>query len=126
MRRILFLTAALNGLAAVIMGAVTQHGFSGDAQRAEWARIGILYGLPHAAAILALLALQAPPRKLSTRLLKAAQASLALGATLFPFSLYLAALGAPTVILKATPAGGTLMILGWVFLLIFGLTQAKT
>lgn len=125
MRKILLVAAALNGLAAVVMGAITQHGFAGDPQQVDLAATGIRYGLPHAAVLLALLTLTPPVRPLALRLLTAAQASLALGATLFSFSLYLAALGAPNEILMATPAGGTLMILGWVLLFVYGLTEAR-
>ena len=120
--KILIPAAALNGLGAVAIGAASQHLLAGDPHRAELALTGVRYGLPHAAALLALGALAVPVAPLPRRLLSLAGASLALGVTLFAFSLYLLALGAPAEIAVATPIGGTLMILGWALLLAFGLT----
>lgn len=125
MRRVLISAGALNGLAATAVGAAAEHLWAGDPGRLELALTGARYGLPHAAALLALAAMSPSAAGRARRLLIVAEASLALGATLFAFSLYLVALGAPAGIEVATPVGGTLMLLGWASLVVYGLSRAR-
>jgi len=118
-RRLWLLAAALNGFAAVAVGALTQHLWAGDPHRALLAEIAVRYGLPHAAALVALVALPKPEK--GALLLAAAGSSLALGVTLFAMSLYALAAGAPPWLAALTPLGGTLMILGWLLLIVYAL-----
>ena len=68
MRRWLIVVAGLNGLAAVTAGAAAQHLWVDEPARAL-ADTAIRYGLPHAAALLALGALPTSTRKLARGLL---------------------------------------------------------
>lgn len=101
----LFVLAALSGALAVGAGAFGAHGASGDA--AEWLKTGAMYQLIHAVAVIAL-AERAAARGPAWLLLA--------GAAIFAFTLYAMALGAPHWLGAVTPAGGTLMIAGWLWL----------
>jgi uncharacterized membrane protein YgdD (TMEM256/DUF423 family) len=124
MRKWWIVAAGLNGLAAVAAGAAAQHVWIDDADRAL-ADTAVRYGLPHAAALLALGALPNPGRKLARGLLAIAGSALALGATLFSGSLYALAAGAPPMLTYVVPVGGSLMILGWGSLLAFGVSLGR-
>jgi len=119
MRRLLIVAAGLNGLAAVTAGAAAQHLWVDGAARAL-SETAIRYGLPHAAALVALAALPTPARRLTRGLLALAGAVLALGVTLFAGALYALAAGAPPPVTSVVPAGGSLMILGWGLVLAYG------
>jgi uncharacterized membrane protein YgdD (TMEM256/DUF423 family) len=120
MRRLWIVAAGLNGLAAVAVGAAVQHVWTDDTPRVLLAENAVRYGLPHAAALLALGVLPIPTRKLARGLLAAAGSSLALGVTLFAGTLYILAAGALPELMLAVPVGGSLMILGWGLLLAYG------
>ena len=124
MRKWLIVAAGLNGLAAVTAGAAAQHLWVDESARAL-ADTAIRYGLPHAAALLALGALPRPSRRLARGLLAVASASMALGVTLFAGGLYAIAAGAPEQLSFAVPAGGSLMILGWGLLLAYGVALGR-
>jgi uncharacterized membrane protein YgdD (TMEM256/DUF423 family) len=85
----------------------------------------VRYGLPHAAVLLALVAISIPQRRLARGLLALAGICLALGVTLFSGSLFALAAGAPETLAMATPVGGSLMILGWGLLLAFGVALGR-
>jgi len=121
MRRIWILTAGLNGLAAVVAGALAQHLWADDPHRLHWVETGVRYGLPHAAALLALAAAPQSARSLQQTLVGWGACSLALGTTLFSLSLYGLAVGAPPLFGWATPAGGALMIVGWCLVIAYAL-----
>lgn len=125
MRRVWIVAAGLNGLAAVAVGAATQHLWAGDPHRVLLSETAVRYGLPHAAVLLALVALPIPQRRLARGLLALAGACLALGVTLFSGSLFALAAGAPETLAMATPVGGSLMILGWGLLLAFGVALGR-
>ena len=105
--RLLPALAALNGLLAVGVGAFGAHGLQ-DPQAQDWIRTATLFQLPHAAAVLALLAWR-PGARLVPWLL-------VLGSLLFAGSLQALALGAPRAVAMAAPIGGALMMLGWAIL----------
>jgi uncharacterized membrane protein YgdD (TMEM256/DUF423 family) len=126
MRPIWLLAAGINGLGAITAGALAQHLWAGDPHRLMLAEIGIRYGLPHAAALLAVAALAQWVGRRLERLLSAAGAALALGTTLFCFSLYALAAGAPEFIAALTPVGGTLMILGWALLIVYAVALSRS
>lgn len=123
MRRLWMIAAGLNGLAAVGVGALAQHLWAGDPNRAMLAAIAVRYGLPHAAVLLALVALPAPAA--ATRLFALAGGAIALGVTLFCGSLYGLAAGAGSWLTAATPVGGTLMILGWLLLIVYAVVDRR-
>src|SRR5579883_1796696 len=123
MRRWWIVAAGLNGLAAAA-GASVQHLGTDEAARAL-AETAVRYGLPHAAALLALGALPTPGRRLARGLLAAAGASLTLGTTLFAGTLYALAAGAPSASAMVVPVGGSLMILGWGLLLAYGVALGR-
>ncbi|OWK30822.1 DUF423 domain-containing protein [Sphingomonas mucosissima] len=100
----LLVLAALSGALAVGAGAFGAHGASGQA--AEWLRTGGQYQLIHAVAALVALRLEARgPGWLFVA-----------GGALFAGTLYLMALGAPRWLGAITPIGGTLLIVGWLWL----------
>jgi len=119
MRKLWIMAAGINGLAAVAAGAAAQHLWVDDAARAL-ADTAIRYGLPHAAALLALSALPLPVRKVARGLLSVAGGSLALGVMLFAGVLYALAVGGPSELTPIVPIGGSLMMLGWGLLLAYG------
>jgi uncharacterized membrane protein YgdD (TMEM256/DUF423 family) len=99
--------AAALGAMAVAAGAFAAHGLEaqGDLRAADLVETGSSYQIWHALAILACLAL-------GTR----SQLPLwlwAVGAVLFPGSLYALALGAPSGVAVLAPVGGTALIAGW-------------
>ncbi|MBU0555766.1 MAG: DUF423 domain-containing protein [Alphaproteobacteria bacterium] len=98
--------AALSAAVAIGASAFGAHAASSP-QAAEWLRTGGLYQLIHAVAVLALL-----------RFPVGSGASWALlgGSVLFAATLYAMALGAPRWLGAVTPIGGTIMILGWLWL----------
>jgi uncharacterized membrane protein YgdD (TMEM256/DUF423 family) len=124
MRQWWIVAAGLNGLAAVTVGAAAQHIWAEDTSRAL-AEVAIRYGLPQAAALLALSALPRPTRNLTQRLLDGTGGSFALGMTLFAGALYALAAGAPTALTLVVPVGGSLMILGWGLLLAYGVALGR-
>lgn len=99
--------AALLGLVAVAMGAFAAHGLEGrgDPRAAIWVEKGSRYQMWHALAMLAYLATGLQPR---LPLL-----FWALGAVLFPGSLYALALGAPAAAAMPAPVGGAAFLAGW-------------
>lgn len=101
---LLVVLAALSGACAVAAGAFGAHGASGQA--AEWLRLGAQYQLVHAVA--ALVAAQMGVRGPGWMLLA--------GAAIFAGTLYLMAMGLPRWLGAVTPIGGTLLILGWLWL----------
>lgn len=96
--------AALSGAVAVAAGAFGAHAAQGQA--AEWLRTGGTYQLIHAVAALVAIALgQRVPSALFVA-----------GGAVFALTLYAMALGAPRWLGAVTPIGGTLLIVGWLWL----------
>jgi uncharacterized membrane protein YgdD (TMEM256/DUF423 family) len=90
-----------------VAGALAAH-LTDDAKAVELLRIGALYGMVHAAALIAVVAIGA--RRLAVRV---AGWSFAAGILLFSFSLFALAAGAPRWLGWVTPAGGIALIVGW-------------
>ena len=105
--RVWLAVAAALGLVAVAAGAFGAHGLeaAGNAQGAELVATGSRYQMWHALAILAC--------ALANRCYLPALCLWAIGAVLFPFSLYGLALGAPRALAMLAPVGGTALLLGW-------------
>jgi uncharacterized membrane protein YgdD (TMEM256/DUF423 family) len=114
MIRVWLAVAGLVGLASVAAGALAAH-LAGDARGAELLRTGALYGMVHAAALIAVIALaqRREPRRGTAAV---AGWSFALGIVLFSGSLFALAAGAPPWLGRVTPFGGGLLMLGWLAL----------
>jgi uncharacterized membrane protein YgdD (TMEM256/DUF423 family) len=113
--------AAVNGAAAVAVGAAAAHVAGAVPNARELLRTGSDYQLWHALALLATALLMGRMQGWPARLAGAAAAAFALGMLLFSLSLYWAALGGRAVL---APFGGTLLILGWLALAASGLAAA--
>ncbi len=103
--------ATLNGLLAVAIGAFGAHAIA-DPQAKAWIATGATYGLGHAAAALAVAERNRPAAWLMT-----------LGALVFAGALYLIALTGQRMLGAVAPVGGTLMIVGWTWLLLAALRR---
>ncbi|UUL81292.1 DUF423 domain-containing protein [Sphingomonas qomolangmaensis] len=101
---IIVVLAGLSGAMAVAAGAFGAHG--AQAQAAEWLRTGGMYQLVHSVAAVAVLQLGA---RVPAWLFLA-------GGLVFAGTLYAMALGAPRWLGAVTPIGGTLLIVGWLWL----------
>jgi uncharacterized membrane protein YgdD (TMEM256/DUF423 family) len=101
--------AALNGALAVAGGAFAAHGLDAvaDAQRIGWLKTAAEYQMMHAAAMLAIVALQGPRLTLW---------ALSAGILFFAGSLYLMAVTGWIWLGAVTPIGGLAFILGWLAL----------
>jgi uncharacterized membrane protein YgdD (TMEM256/DUF423 family) len=106
--------AGLGGAASIVAGALAGH-TADDPKAAELLRTGALYGMVHATALIAVIALAQgrEPRRGAAAI---AGWSFAIGIVLFSFSLFALAGGAAQWLGWATPAGGLGMILGWLAL----------
>lgn len=115
--RILPALAALNGFLAVALGAFGAHAIQ-DPQAQEWMRTATVFQLPHAAAVIAILAWHP-----GSRLAHLAAWAMALGGLVFGGSLQALALGAPRAVAMVAPVGGTAMIVGWGLLFFAALSR---
>lgn len=98
--------AALNALLALTFGTFAAHGIK-DPQAREWIMTGVIFQLPHVAAVFALLAWR------PVKLVRTCALGLGLGSLIFASNLYALALGAPRWIAAFAPIGGTLMTFSW-------------
>jgi len=121
--RIWVALAALNGFVAVAFGAAGSHVLSGQLDAADLARVRLAadYQLWHALALLAVAALA--DRRGNLRLFLAAFC-FALGVAGFSGGLYARALGGLDVG-PVVPIGGTLLLLGWFWLLAAAFGQRR-
>ena len=108
MTRVWLAVAGLGGAASVIAGALSAH-LPGDAKAAELLRTGALYGMVHAAALVALTQGQEQRRGPTT----AAGWCFAAGIVLFSGSLFALGAGGPRWVGWITPFGGAALMLGW-------------
>ena len=101
--------AGLGGLASVAAGAAAVH-LANDPHATELLRTGTVYGMTHAAALVAV----AAARERRTGLaLGIAGWGFAAGIVLFSFSLFALALGGPGWLGLVTPFGGVGLLVGW-------------
>ena len=103
--RLLPALAAAAALIAVAAGAFATHGLA-DARAKDLLHIGGQYELTHALAVFACLVVARRGARLAAICLLA-------GSTLFAWSLYALAFGAPHLVGLITPIGGLLMMAGW-------------
>ena len=111
MVRLWLAIAGLGGLSSVAMGALATH-LVDDAKTIDLVRTGALYGMVHAAVLIALIGL-AQGREPRRGAAVAAGWSFGIGIVLFSGSLFAFALTGVTQISWATPIGGAALILGW-------------
>jgi len=104
--------AALGGFLSIAAGAVAAHLTANETRTAELLRTGALYGLVHAAALVALIAIA---RSTERRRLSLAITgwSFVVGIVLFSFSLFALALTGSTWLALVTPFGGIALLIGW-------------
>lgn len=111
MIRLWLAIAGLGGLSSVAMGALATH-LVDDARGTDLLRTGALYGMVHAAALIALIGF-AQGREPRRGAAVVAGWSFGVGIVLFSGSLFVLALTGITQISWATPIGGAALILGW-------------
>ncbi len=118
MIRAWLLAAALGGFLSVAAGAAAAHFAAGD-RVAELLRAGALYGMVHAAALIAVTAIAQSPGRLGLAL-TIAGCSFAAGMLLFSLSLFALALTGREWLGVITPFGGAGLLVGWAALAFHG------
>ena len=121
MTRLWLAIAGLGGVASVVAATIAAH-LAGDPRAAELLRTGALYGMVHAAALIALMAL-AQGREPRRGAAMVAGWSFAAGILLFSGSLFALAASEASWLGWVTPFGGATLILGWAALLVLGLRR---
>ena len=109
------------GAVSVAVDAAATHLLAADPYRLGLAETASRYGLIHAAALLALVFLL----ERGGGWLRAAGWCFIVGLVLFCGCLDLLAAGAPAVVARAAPWGGTAFILGWLTVLVAALRPQK-
>jgi len=109
--------AAINGMIAVLMGAIGSHVLSGqlDAERMTFVQLGFNYQLWHALGLLGvgLLTPHVRPGK-GARLVLASGVAFTFGIIFFSGGLYMLALMGPGITHWVVPLGGSRLITGWI------------
>jgi len=121
MTRIWLAVAGLGGLASVIAGAAAAH-LAVDPKAVEFLRTGAIYGLVHAAALIAVLAL-AQGREPRRGAAAVAGWSFTVGIVLFSGGLFSLAEGRFAWLAWATPFGGVAFMIGWASLALLALRR---
>ena len=121
MIRLWLAIAGLGGAASVMAGALAAH-VAEDAKTAELLHTGAFYGMVHAAALIAVIAL-AQGREPRRGVAFVAGSSFALGIVLFSGSLFALAGTGERWLGWVTPFGGAALILGWFGLAILALRR---
>jgi uncharacterized membrane protein YgdD (TMEM256/DUF423 family) len=111
MIRVWLAAAAIGGFLSVAAGAVAAH-LAGAAQAAELLRTGALYGMVHAAALLAVVAIGSRSDR-PNLLLAIAGWGFVAGICLFSLSLFALAVTRLAWFARVTPFGGTALLIGW-------------
>jgi len=112
------LLASFNAVLALTIGTFSVHGVT-DPQAQRWIITGVVFQLPHVAAVFALLAWR------NSRFMRAGAWAICLGSLVFAGNLYALATGAPRIIAAFAPIGGTLMMLGWLWIGIVAMAGDK-
>jgi uncharacterized membrane protein YgdD (TMEM256/DUF423 family) len=110
------IAAALGGFLSVAAGVMAAH-FGASGRAAELLRSGALYGMVHAAALIAVAAI-AQSRSAVGLALNIAGWSFAAGMLLFSLSLFALALTGSEWLGMITPFGGVGLLVGWAALAI--------
>lgn len=94
---------------ALAFGTFAAHGIK-DPQARDWIMTGVMFQLPHVAAVFGLLAWR------DSNLVHSGAWAVSIGSCIFAMDLNLLALGAPRWVAALAPAGGTAMLFGWAWL----------
>ena len=119
--RIFLAISGVAGAFSVAVDAAATHLLAGDTYRLGLAETASRYGLIHAVALLALVFLI----ERGGYWLRVAGWCFVVGLALFCGSLDLLAAGAPHLVARAAPWGGTAFILGWLAVLVAALRPKK-
>lgn len=117
--------AALLGIIAVVIGALSTHAMDRglSAESIERIGIGLNYQFYHIPALLGVGILASLHRNSGSFTLKISGLAFILGILLFSGSLYAYAITGNELLSKLTPFGGLSLILGWLFLFFFSLRK---
>ncbi len=96
-------------MVGIAVGAAAVHGVT-DPLAKSLLQTGVAFELPHAIAVFSLLGWRDTPA------VRGGAWALLIGSLVFAFSLDALALGAPRLVGAITPAGGSAMLLGWLWL----------
>ncbi|HEX9535217.1 MAG TPA: DUF423 domain-containing protein [Stellaceae bacterium] len=121
MIRAWLIAAAIGGFLSVAAGAAAAHIAAGE-RAAELLRSGALYGMVHAAALIAVTAIAQPRSRLSLALTTAG-CSFAGGMLVFSISLFALALTGREWLGMITPFGGAGLLVGWAALAVHASTR---
>jgi uncharacterized membrane protein YgdD (TMEM256/DUF423 family) len=118
MIRAWLIAAAIGGFLSVAAGAAAAH-LPAAERAAELLRTGAVYGMVHAAALIAVTAMAQSPGRLGLALTIAGW-SFAGGMLLFSLSLFALALTGREWLAMITPFGGAGLLVGWAALAVHG------
>jgi uncharacterized membrane protein YgdD (TMEM256/DUF423 family) len=121
MMRAWLIAAALGGFLSVAAGAAAAHLPAGE-RGAELLQTGALYGMVHAAALIAVMAMAQSRDRLGLALTVAGW-SFAAGILLFSLSLFALALTGREWLGMITPFGGVGLLVGWAALAVHASTR---
>ncbi|MEH6455090.1 MAG: DUF423 domain-containing protein [Cocleimonas sp.] len=117
--------AALLGLTAVVIGALSAHAIERGLSEEALQRLdtGLKYQFYHIAALLSVGILASLHRNSDSIILKISGIAFLLGILLFSGSLYAYAITSNELFGKITPFGGFSLIFGWLFLFFFSVKR---
>lgn len=101
--------AAFNAIIALAFGTFAAHGIK-DPQARDWIMTGVMFQLPHVAAVFGLLGWRRSP------LVVRPAWAISIGSFIFATNLDALALGAPRMVAAFAPIGGSLMMIGWLWI----------
>ena len=110
--------AAANAILALTFGTFAAHGIK-DPQARDWIITGVMFQLPHVAAVFGLLAWR------NSRHVRAGAWAVSVGSLIFASDLDALALGAPRWVAALAPIGGSMMMFGWFWIFIIALAGDK-
>lgn len=103
--------AGFNAILSLTFGTFAAHGIR-DPQARDWIMTGVLFQLPHVAAVFGLIAWR------NSRAIRRGAWAISCGSFIFAGDLFALALGAPRGIAAFAPIGGSMMMLGWLWLVV--------
>jgi uncharacterized membrane protein YgdD (TMEM256/DUF423 family) len=106
--------ACLNAMMALAFGTFAAHGIE-DPQAKDWIMTGVIFQLPHVAAVFGLLAWR------NSSWVHSGAWAVSIGSFIFAMDLNLLAMGAPRWVAALAPAGGTAMLFGWAWLAVIAI-----
>ena len=125
MRPRFLIIAGLLGFTGVLAGTVAAHVIQKHItpDKLETFKTGVQYHLWHALAVLGVAALAASSGGRCSRCVSAAGWLFTLGVLLFSGSLYVYALSDVKVFAHVAPVGGTMLMIGWICLIVAGFAK---